>query len=372
MTIPKTFDFDGSQRKLDVKKINDLLFKTRMKGWNTEISHGDDLPGFTPDRFMPIKNIVKADPQVTYGKESGIVINKGQIVAVDSVFSKEWYATGTNDQGIDVSGDVRLGSDVFGNPVKANVEDEGFGYGTTMNGGFLTIANGGAPTTDAYRQVDVDYGTILPTGAAVQTSDTYARSANVPIGIASTNVFVDNKNRDYNFQTQILELNSIKTDYFMIYPYVNTAVYGQVASYGTGYDAIVDDFVFLYGDIADMTISGKYVQSDLNGNFIIQVPGATYDDPKNMQTIGKIALLDNKYPKEKMDEILTYTRVPADPSEAAIGVSGSDTGGIPSHLFIFAWKILNDALAAAPSLGQIQAAISAGDIGYAKINIHVS
>ena len=85
--IPRTFDLDGSQRKLDAARINEALYKSRLRGWNPEISQGDDLPAFTPDRYMPIKHLVKADPVPSYGKESGVVIQKGTIVSVKSIWA---------------------------------------------------------------------------------------------------------------------------------------------------------------------------------------------------------------------------------------------------------------------------------------------
>jgi len=379
--IPRTFDLDGSQRKLDAARVNEALYKSRLRGWNTEISQGDDLPAFTPDRHMPIKHLVKADPVTTYGKESGVVIQKGTIVSVKSIWASSFYASNPDDlSGIDTSGDVRLGTDVFGNPIKANVMDEYAGYGSTMNGGFITIANGGVAASDLYRQVDVDYGTLDSSGNAVVVGNAYTRTANIPIGVASNTIFVDNKNRVYNMQTQILEFNSIKTDYFMIYPYVNTAVYDKVSlsvaggdtqTKGDGYSAIDSDFVFLYGNI-DHFISGKYLTSDANGNFVPQYDDTNLTDAKTVQTVGKLVLMDNRFPKEKMDEILTFTRIPGESTEAAIGVTGSDTLGIPAHLFIFAWKILNEQAGSAPSMSDIKDAIQSGNIGYAKINLHVS
>jgi len=380
--IPREFDFDGSHRFLDIAKVNDLLYKSRLHGWNHSISPGNNLPAFIPDRSLPVKHQVAADPIQTYGKKSSVVIPKGTIVAVDSIWHYSKYsANGSNDEhGVTPSGIVRLGTDVFGNAVNANVNDEAFGYGTTMNGGFVTIANGGAETKDLYRAVDVTEGIFKQDGTAAAASDEYTRAANIPAGIAVNNMFIDNKNKVYNFTTQILELNSIETDYYVTFPYVNSAAYNKFThsvsggdqTNGAAYAAVMYDFVYLYGNI-DHFISGKYVKSDGNGKYIIQDADTTVDDAKTVQTVGKALLWDNKFPKEKMDEVITFGQVTGDPTYAGLGVTGSDLNGIPVTLVLFAWKVMEaQNNGTAPTLGEIQTAIKAGNFGYVKINLHVS
>lgn len=374
--IPREFDFDGSQRKIDIKQVNDLLYKSRFFGWNHSISDGKNLPAFLPDRSIPIKSIVKADPINTYGKESPIVIPKGRIVAVNSILKYTTYASngGNTENGITPSGVVRLGTDVFGNPINANVNDEAYGYGTTMNGGFVTLANGGTGTTDAYTQLDVDWGIIDQNGNPVTniSSQNYTRAANVPIGLAVNTMFIENSNgSQLNYTTQVLKFNSIETDTYVTFPYFNSSSTAITGTWANAYDAIKNDFTILYGDVSNF-ISGKILKSDVNGMFVLQNANTTVDETITSQTVGKLVLLDNRFPKEKMDEVITYGQVTGDPTYDGTGVTGSDTNGIPVQLYLLGWKVLVSQGVSAPTTGDIMKLIDDGDLGYAKINIHVS
>ena len=382
--IPNEFDFDGSQRYLDVKKVNDLLYKSRLHGWNFTISNGVNLPAFIPDKSLPVKFQVSADPIQTYGKKSSVVISKGTIVAVDSIKNSATYSSnGSNDEhGITPSGIVRVGTDVFGNPISAGVNDEGVGYGTTLNGGFVTIANGGVAVNDKYTQTDVDEGVYKQDGSLAAVDDDYARGANIPVGIALNNMFIDDKGKVYNYSTQILELNTIQTDMYVTFPFVNTGAgitldkfslsqSGGDQTFGAAYSAVKNDFNYLWGDLSGVK-SGTYVSSDFNGKFVIQDKTNQLTVSKNVQTVGKLVLMDNIYPKEKLSEVITYGQVTGDPTWQGLGVTGSDLNGIPVTLYILAWKILQAQTSSTPTLGDIQSAIEAGAFGYAKINLHVS
>jgi hypothetical protein len=88
-------------------------------------------------------------------------------------------------------------------------------------------------------------------------------------------------------------------------------------------------------------------------------------DSKTSQTVGKLIAIDNKFPKDMEDLVQMY-------NQSAAG--GTATYGLPSQLFAFVYSILKYGVngGTAPTFNQIVAAVDSGDMGMARINLHVS
>ncbi len=373
-----------------IKRIQDTAFMTRIMNYNH--SEGDGIHPAGPynvNRFLPIRNEVYKG-EGSYNRRLPIVIPHATLVAGQQTYLSSFYVSGDTAAGIGVSGDVPVGFDALGNAIKAKTDDSfrmlGLG-GSTL----LTVANGGVQVTDTYGTLDVNHGTISVAGAVVASGNTFVRPANLPIGIAMNTVHQDDVGRVQGFTNKIVLLDQISTDWFIKIPGIaidrakaavdaagisnsiaaNAAAFAPGASVGftansTGdaYTELTRLFAFFYADAADL-VYGAFVKPDQNGQFIPQETGGSiYTASKTVQTVGKLYEFDTKWPKDNNDLRVTFTDTK---------VTGTDTYGFPTELYIFAGLFLsNSGVAAADVDAGIKAMFAAVAIGRQRINIHVS
>ena len=391
--MDRMFSFGEKKNWLSlIKRLPDSVFMTRVMNYNH--SEGDGIHPAGPynvSRFLPIRNEVYKG-EGSYNRRLPIVIPHATLVSGLQTYASSYYSSADTAAGIGISGDVPVGFDALGNAITAKTDDS---FRMLGNGGstLLTVANGGADVTDTYGTLDVNYGTIKVAGTVVAAGDTFVRPKNLPIGIAMNSVHQDDVGRVQGFTNKIVLLDQISTDWFIKIPGLlidrakaavdaagisnslpaNVAAFAPGASTGfTGnassnaYVELTKLFAFYYANQADL-IYGSFVKPDQNGQFIPQYGYANaYGSAayKTIQTVGKTYEFDTKWPKDNADLRVTFTDTK---------VTGTDTYGFPTELYIFAGLFLsNNGVAAGDVDAGIKAMFSSGSIGRIRINLHVS
>ncbi len=185
--------------------------------------------------------------------------------------------------------------------------------------GLLVPANGGADVTDTYTVNDQNAAVRDPNGNLVTAGNTYTRAANVPIGVAQSDMFQDIHGRFLNYENQpealtLLCERTIEIPYFTYAQTGATSVNDAVARMKAKIGALA------YGNAADASndlVNTNWLMSDPNGKFV------KWDGVDVKQVVGQVMLLDSYFPKDLLQYVQTYPL-----SE----MPGSETGGFPAAL----------------------------------------
>jgi len=180
----------------------------------------------------------------------------------------------------------------------------------------------------------------------------------------------------------------VLTDWFVEVPYV--IVGGKVGIAYTGVDPqftsadyanqvkwrdINKQYTYLTVEAADTFRNGLLVMSDGIGNYKLQpaasfasgvIGGAAasaYNNIVTNQTVGKILAIDNRWPKDMLEDVQTYPRS---------GMPGTQTAGMPKFLFDFVYDSIRIGVGSAPTVEEIYDAIRGGSFGVVRIQLHVS
>ena len=250
-----------------------------------------------------------------------------------------------------------------------------FGYGDHI-AGLLIPANGGVVSTPAYSALDVTHGTMLPDGTISDGTGNCALPANMPVGIVLRDIYQDIRGQWLNYQQH--DYDGILCDGFIEVPYVDYSFYsGGTKKFATGlvsddtvhatndagYAALNKDRTFFYFDGSDpeQAMAGQLVKSDSYGNYIPEESSADFAAPRSVQTVGRLMLTDNRFPKDMLDTVQTYPG-----SENP----GTETRGLPDHLYFSAKTALTGmGLTATPAA--CLEAVQSGAMGLARILINV-
>jgi hypothetical protein len=172
----------------------------------------------------------------------------------------------------------------------------------------------------------------------------------------------------------------VLTDWFVEVPYVKVYDAGSYsgvdprfvnADYATQvkWYNINSQYTYLTVDYNTSEIfrNGVFVSSDLIGNYKIQwganslSTSASY--PKTAMTVGKILEIDNRWPKDGLENVQTYPRS---------GMPGTQTAGMPKFLFDFVYDCIRIGVGTAPTVEGVYDAIRAGYFGVVRIQLSVS
>jgi hypothetical protein len=181
----------------------------------------------------------------------------------------------------------------------------------------------------------------------------------------------------------------VLTDWFVEVPYVkiyNGGSYSGVnpkfdntsATNTTWYD-INSKYTYLTinQNNSDVFRNGVFVKSDLIGNYEIQtapdavlisgliggIAPSAYNNYKTNQTVGKIIEIDNRWPKDGLEDVQTYPRS---------GMPGTQTAGMPKFLFDFVYDCIRIGTGTAPTVEGVYNAIRSGAFGVVRIQLLVS
>jgi hypothetical protein len=185
--------------------------------------------------------------------------------------------------------------------------------------GLVVPANGGADTVDTYTVNDQNAAVRDPNGNLVTAGQNYTRVANVPIGLAQSDMFQDIHGRFLNYENQP-EALTLLCERTIEIPYFTYAQTGAVSPA----DAIArmksKIGTLAYGNVANGSadlVNSSWVMSDPNGRFV------KWDGVDVKQVVGQVLLLDSYFPKDLLQYVQTYPL-----SE----MPGSETGGFPAAL----------------------------------------
>jgi hypothetical protein len=172
----------------------------------------------------------------------------------------------------------------------------------------------------------------------------------------------------------------VVSDYFVTVPFVREGGGGVTYDTGLSLEATADDGTGTntLRDFTYMTIpSGSYgrtgctIKADARGNYVTQDPfdaiadiaGSTAAANPTVQTVGRLVTLDTRFPKDLLNYVDTYE---------GSQMAGTETGGLPYWLFLFAYRYLTATATTTASIYNIINAVKDGRFGMARIQLHIN
>ena len=389
----------GNTQKQDTRTRPSKYAQSPIRDWRFEQSEG-----VRPAEYMGVyKHLPVAFQDIN--TEDWVVIPKGRIVSAVGAFNATPVSGIVHPMS---SGSIKIGNagDYMGTGtgavIEAGIDTSYFGYDEHIVQ-LLVWANGGSGTFNYYYSSDdVTAKTRAATTALATASGAFSLPANIPIGVAFTDIYQDIRGQYLNYRMHE-DGYHVLTDWFVEVPFVDykdagfasgcnpaAASWGTTVTVGTyaTWRAVNKQFTYLAFDSGTDTVTpGALVCSDGIGNYKLQVqptftttvasgshligtvttvsnPAYTrYNMPRTPQTVGKLFSLDTRIPKDNLEDVLTYPRS---------GMPGSQTAGVTKNLFDFAYYCLLIGKGSAQSVETVQYAIRAGLFGLARIQLLVS
>lgn len=339
--------------------------------YNFEQSQGERLAEvFYPSKYLPVQFMENFT-------EDWVVIPKGKVVSALGYGEQLAYGSSTVDGVLgapNASGTIPVFTNRAGTVVTSNMDSDFWGYDYSVNG-LLVPANGGVDRvagTYKYRGQDVTAGTYASsTAAAVAGANITGPTAsgNIPIGAAMYDIYQDIRGKNLNYQQW--DKWGIVTDYYVTVPFIReggSTVFNKDLSLSTTADDIATlealrNLCFLTIPSGTAPRTGQLITADARGNYVMQNNGAigSIAATKTIQTVGKLVVLDTRYPKDMLQFVDTYE---------GSQMAGTDTGGLPYWLFVFAFNYLSAATGAAPAISTIVDYVKSGRFGMARMKLH--
>jgi hypothetical protein len=377
----------GNIQKQDTRTRPSKYAQSALRNWRFEQSEG-----VRPAEYMGVYKYLPVAFQDT-NTEDWVVIPKGRIVSAIGAFNATPLSGIVHPWS---SGSIVIGNegDYMGTGTGAKIEvkiDESFfGYNEHIVN-LLVPANGGANTTNYYSTDDVTAGTKTIVGVAAANSGTFTSYANIPIGVAYTDIYQDINGKYLNYRMHE-DGYHVLTDWYVEVPFADvgqatvTGLSGLIATSAQAtqghWRPVTKQFTYLTIDtIASKVVTpGMFVCSDGLGNYTQQeavaatgttasggaftgVAATKYLQPLTAQTVGKLIALDTRMPKDSLQDVLTYPRS---------GMPGSQTAGMVKNLFDFVYYAVSQGTGTAPTIEQIYTYIQKGVFGLARIQLLVS
>lgn len=342
--------------------------------YNIEQSEGQRVAEvFYPSKYLPVQF-------QDVNTEDWVVITKGKVV---SALGLGEYLDNTAVSGSlghpHASGSIPVFNNRSSTVVTTAVDDTFWGYNETVNG-LLVPANGGRPrnvtTANAYEYTanDITAGTYRMGDSLVSAAGEdvmgWLASGNIPIGFAMGDMYQDIRGQNLNYG--MWDKWAIVNDYFITCPFVREG--GGAGTYHTGLGAetSLDDETTANSlrNMTYMTIpsgvsprTGCEIKPDIRGNYIVEAVGNLLTDTLSIQTVGRLITLDTRFPKDMLQYVDTYE---------GSQMAGTDTGGLPYWLFMFAYNYLLSTTGSAPSIYTIVAAVKSGRFGMARFQFQAN
>lgn len=358
----------GNSLKQSLRPSLTKYNKSKLR-YNFEVSEGQRVAEvFYPSKYLPVQF-------QDVWTEDFVVIPKGKVVSALGIGD---YGLTTDASGMgSVSGalSIPVFTNRAGTVVTSAHDGTYWGYDESV-AGLLVPCNGGTDRTTSnsyeYSTLDVTAGTFKSLSAVAAAGDDVGgilSSGNMPIGAAMYDIYQDIRGKYMNYD--MWDKWGILNDWYVTMPFVAETNYTGLSNYkALAVDASKDDDTlldalrrFTYLSIPNGTVArtGSSVQADVRGNYVIQSAAVTGNITN--QTVGRLVALDCRWPKDMQEYVDTYE---------GSQMSGTDTGGIPYWLFLFAYTYLNAANGTAPSINNITSAIKAGNFGMARVQLHIN
>jgi hypothetical protein len=369
-------------QKYDLRARPSKYAMSDIRSWRFEQSEGvRPAEYYAPYKYLPVQ-------LQDVNTEDYVVIPKGRIVAALSTFDS-LPASGIVTPS--ATGYINIGKDapeLGSNLITAQIDDSYFGYDIHI-AGLIVPCNGGATMSGFYTTNDVTAQTIVASGGYASASGSFVLPANAPIGVVFHDWYQDIRGKFLNYRMHS-DGGHVLTDWFVEIPYV--VVDGISSSYSgvdpqfttnnyanlnTWYE-VNKQYTYLTVEQTDTFRNGMFVMSDLIGNYKLQptasfaasasglIGGAAvsvYNNIKTNQTVGKILAIDNRFPKDMLEDVQTYPRS---------GMPGTQTAGMPKFLFDFVYDCIRIGTGTAPTVEGIYNAIRGGSFGIVRIQLLVS
>lgn len=368
--------------KYDLRPRPSKLAKSDIRSWRFEQSEGiRPAEYYAPYKYLPVQ-------LQDVNTEDYIVIPKGRIVAALSTFDStplSGIVTPASTGYINIGKDApELGS----NLLNAQIDEAYFGYDIHI-AGLLVPCNGGAIMSGYYTADDVSAETVTASGGYAQASGAFVLPANAPVGVVFHDWYQDIRGKWLNYRMHS-DGGHVLTDWYVEIPYV---IVDGVGSAYTGVDPqfvtanyadqvkwfeINKQYTYLTVESTDVFRNGMLVCSDLIGNYKLQAAASfaagasgllggaaisAYNNVYGNQTVGKILAIDNRFPKDMLEDVQTYPRS---------GMPGTQTAGMPKVLFDFVYDCIRIGTGTAPTVEGVYNAIRGGSFGLVRIQLQVS
>ena len=339
--------------------------------YNFEQSEGQRLAEvFYPHKFLPVQF-------QDIATEDWVVIPKGKIVsALGFADTIKFGSTTSVLANPNASGTIPVFTNRAGSVVTSNVDTDFWGYDQSVCG-LLNICNGGQDrnitTANAYEYSanDVIAGTYKSTSEVAAAGDDVPGilcSGNIPIGVAQYDIYQDIRGKNLNYQQW--DKSATLSDFYVTVPFINEDGAGSPFDQALSAETSVDDGTALTAlrNMVWLTISngafartGVGLKSDVRGNYVIE--SAAIGSNRTIQTVGNLIALDTRWPKDLLQYVDTYE---------GSQMAGTDTGGLPYWLFIFAYNYLNAVNGSAPAISTIVDYVKSGRFGMARMKLHIN
>ena len=369
-------------QKYDLRDRPSKLAMSDIRSWRFEQSEGiRPAEYYAPYKYLPVQ-------LQDVNTEDYVVIPKGRIVAALSTedatpLSGMVYPSSTGYINVGTTA-PELGSTL----ITAQIDDSYLGYDIHING-LLVPCNGGVTSSGYYTSDDVAATTMTVAGTTATASGAFVLPANAPVGVVFHDWYQDIRGKWLNYRMHS-DGGHVLTDWFVEVPYVivdgKGTAYSGVDPQFTSADYanqvkwrdINKQYTYLTVEAADTFRNGLLVMSDGIGNYKLQpaasfagsasavIGGAAasaYNNIVTNQTVGKILAIDNRWPKDMLEDVQTYPRS---------GMPGTQTAGMPKFLFDFVYDAIRIGVGTAPTVEEIYDAIRGGSFGVARIQLHVS
>lgn len=357
-------------QKYDLRNRPSKYAESDLRTWRYEQSDG-----IRPAEYYQVyKYLPVAMKDVT--TEDYVVIPKGRVVAALSTED----ATPTGGMVTpSASGSIYTGfqaTELGATAMTAGIDTSYNGYDDFVVG-LLTLANGGTLCSGFYGAGDISTAaaTITSGGTIATAGQAINIPANAPVGVAFHDWYQDIRGKYLNYRMHP-DGGHVLTDWYVEVPYVKVDDTGSYSGVNPQYQngdytnlttwwTVNQIFSYLTVDEnnSDVFRNGVFVTSDLIGNYKIQGGASALTQTRNVQTVGKILAIDNRFPKGGLEDVQTYPRS---------GMPGTQTAGLPKFLFDFVYHCINIGTGSAPTVEGVYNAVRSGAFGLARINLLVS
>jgi hypothetical protein len=373
-------------QKYDIRTRPSKYAESEIRNWRFEQSEGiRPAEYYAPYKYLPVQL-----QDVT--TEDWVVMPKGRIVAALSTedttpLSGIVYPSSTGYINVGISA-----PELDSAKINAQIDNDYYGYDMHING-LLVPCNGGATMSGFYTADDATALTMTNTGAVAVASGAFVLPANCPIGVVYHDWYQDIRGKWLNYRMHA-DGGHVLTDWYVEIPYVKVSDTGSYSGVDPEYHpttvgdyanlikwrTVNKQYTYLTVNVNDSEVfrNGVLVMSDLIGNYKLQ-PAATfsaaasgiiggaaasaYNNIITNQTVGKILAIDNRFPKDMLEDVQTYPRS---------GMPGTQTAGMPKFLFDFVYDCINIGTGTAPTVEGIYDAIRGGSFGLVRIQLLVS
>lgn len=294
----------GTIAAQDIRTRPSKYAQSSLRNWRFEQSEG-----VRPAEYFGVYKYLPVAFQ-DVNTEDWVVIPKGRIVSaltgVDTTYASGLIPQNSGWLNVGTSGDY-MGTGTGAN-IQVKMDTSSFGYDEHICG-LLVPANGGSGTVNMYYSADdVTAGTKtnVVAGTAATASGAFVMSANIPIGVAFSDIYQDIRGKYLNYRMHE-DGYHVLTDWYVEVPFVNKRSTGDASNFAIPtnnsvntfgqWRALNKQFTYLSFDSTATTYSssaGSFVVPDILGNYTLQALPSYTVSGVTPWVVGQIPKTDRK------------------------------------------------------------------------------